>query len=184
MARYTLEADPEQFTEADIESLEFVLEDLEEMEAESTESINLEDVNPESVAGALEDLMEGTPGAPGAAANGNGQAHSRRYSSPSGHVHYELGKVFTTRVKKKVQKIMSNPKTRAKLEAAIRKGPTAVDQLIAPSVAQDLQVDLRWLAWIYVPPVTLALFGPIRQQAGVKAEEVEEVSEIFPLLGL
>lgn len=178
MARYMIEAEPEQFTEADIESLEFVLEDLEELEAESTESINLEDVNPESVAGSLEDLMEG------AEANGNGQAHSRRYSSPSGHVHYELGKVFTTRVKKKVKKIMSNPKTRAKLQAAIRKGPTAVDQLLAPSVAKDLQIDLRWLAWIYVPPVTLALFGPIRQQAGVKAEEVEEVSEFFPLLGL
>ncbi|MDZ8069882.1 MAG: hypothetical protein RMY64_30440, partial [Nostoc sp. DedQUE08] len=40
----------------------------------------------------------------------------------------------------------------------------------------------RWMAPIYVPLVTRVLFGPLRKQAGVKAEEVEEAPEFIPFL--
>ncbi|MFB8788289.1 MAG: hypothetical protein U7123_05435 [Potamolinea sp.] len=36
----------------------------------------------------------------------------------------------------------------------------------------------RWMAPIYVPPVTRVLFNPVRKQAGVKAEEVEASPEL------
>jgi hypothetical protein len=38
------------------------------------------------------------------------------------------------------------------------------------------------LASFYVPPVTRVLFDPIRQQVGVKAEEVEEAPEFIQAL--
>ena len=170
MAAYTIEADLEQFTEADTESLEFAPEDLEGLEAESMESINLEDVNPESVAESLESLMEG------AEANGYG-SYTRPRNSPSSSVNKQLLKTFTIIVKKLVKKIMNNSKTRAKLQAAARKGPTAVARLLTPSVAKVLPTYFRWMAPIYVPSVTRALFGPIRKQVGVKAEEVEASPE-------
>ncbi len=175
MATFTVESNLEAFTEADAESLEFAPEDLEGLETESLESASLEDVNPESVAESLEGLMEGMEGME---ANGNGFA--RR--SPSSSVNKQLLKTFTVIVKKLVKKIMSNPRTRGKLQAATRKGPSAVAQLITPSVAKVLPSYFRWMAPIYVPPVTLALFNPICQQVGVKAEEVEEAPEFLPLL--
>ncbi len=164
MATFTVEADLEQFTEADAESLEFATEDLEGLEAESTESSSLEDVNPESVAESLESLMEGT---------------EARFipRSPSSSVNRQLLKTFTIIVKKLVKKIMRNPRTRAKLQAATRKGPTAVARLLTPSVAKVLPSYFRWMAPIYVPSVTRVLFGPLRKQAGVKVEEVEEAPE-------
>jgi hypothetical protein len=183
MATYTIEADLEQFTEADTESLEFATEDLEDIETESMESINLEDVNPESVAESmesLESLMEGTE----ATGYGNGYGS---YTSPSlnRYVNRQLLKTFTVIVKKLVKKIMSNPRTRNKLQAATRKGPTAVAQLLTPSVAKVLPSYFRWMAPVYVPSVTLALFNPICKQVGVKAEDVEAQPEFLPfLLGL
>ena len=173
-ARYTieaeeaLEADLEQFTEADAENLEFTPEDLEELEAESIENINLEDVNPESIAESLEISMEGEE----AEAYGG-------YTRPSAGrtVNKRLLKTFTSLVKKLIKKIMSNPRTRTRLQAATRKGPTAVAKLLTPRVAQMLPSYFRWMAPIYVPRVTRALSGPIRQQVGVKAEEVEEAPE-------
>ncbi|WP_169219282.1 hypothetical protein [Brasilonema sp. UFV-L1] len=177
MATYTIEADLEQFTEADAESLEFMTEDMEGLEAESMESTSLEDVKPESVAESLEGLMEG---AEGAEANGYGNGYTR--PNPSSYVNKQLLKTFTIIIKKLVKKIMSNSRTRIKLQAATRKGPTAVAQLITPSVAKVLPTYFRWMAPIYVPPVTLALFYPICQQVGVKAEEVEAQPEFLPLL--
>jgi hypothetical protein len=176
MATYTIEADLEQFTEADAESLEFVTEDLEDVETESMESINLEDVNPESVAESLESLMEGQE----ATGYGNGYGS---YTSPSlnRYVNRQLLKTFTIIVKKLVRKITRNPRTRAKLQAATRKGPTAVARLLTPSVAKVLPSYFRWMVPIYVPSVTRVLFDPIRQQVGVKAEEVEEQLEVFPI---
>ena len=171
MPAHTIEADLEQFTEADTESLEFAPEDLEGLEAESMESINLEDVNPESVAESLESLMEG------AEANGYGNGYTRPRPSPSSSVNKQLLKTFTIIVKQLLKKIMNNHKTRAKLQAAARKGPTAVARLLTPSVAKVLPVYFRWMAPIYVPLVTRALFGPLRKQVGVKAEEVEESPE-------
>jgi hypothetical protein len=169
MATKTIEADLELFTETDTESLEFATEDLEGLEAESMESINLEDVNPESVAESLEGLMEGVE------ANGYENSYSR--PSPSGHVNKQLLKTFTIIVKKLVKKIMNNPRTRAKLQAAARKGPSAVARLHTPSVAKVLPNYFRWMAPIYIPSVTLALFAPVCKQVGVKAEEVEEAPE-------
>ena len=175
MATYSIEADLEQFTEADTESLEFATEDLEDLEAESTESVSLEDVNPESVAESLESLMEGEE------ANGSGNGYTRR-PSPSSSVNKQLLKTFTIIVKKLVKKIMNNPRTRAKLQAATRKGPTAVARLLTPCVAKVLPSYFRWMAPIYVPSVTLALFAPVCKQVGVKAEEVEEAPEVAPLV--
>jgi hypothetical protein len=169
MTAYTVEANLEQFTEADAESLEFTMEDVEGLETESMESINLEDVNPESVAESLESLMEG------AEANGYKNGYTR--PSPSSSVNKQLLKTFTIIVKTLVKKIMSNSKTRAKLQAAIRKGPQAVARLITPSVAKTLPSYFRWMAPIYVPPVTRVLFNPVRKQAGVKVEEVEASPE-------
>jgi hypothetical protein len=176
MASYTTEANLELFTEADTESLEFATEDLEGLEAESTESVSLEDVNPESVAESLESLMEGVE------ANGYGNGYTR--PSPSSYVNKQLLKTFTIIVKKLVKKIMSNPRTRTKLQAATRKGPTAVARLLTPSVAKVLPSYFRWMAPIYVPSVTLALFPPVCKQVGVKAEEVEEAPEFWQFIPL
>ena len=173
MANYTVEADLELFTEADIESLEFTTEDAEGLGVEAEESISLEDVNPESVVESLEGLMEGEEGL-----EANGYARRR---SPSSSVNRQLLKTFTSIVKASVKKIMSNPRTRAKLQAAVRKGPTAVIKLITPSVTKTLPSYFRWMASIYIPPVTLVLFGSICKQVGVKAEEVEEAPEFFPI---
>jgi hypothetical protein len=168
----SMEADIEQFTEADTESLEFATEDLEDLEAESIESLSLEDVNPESVAEALESLMEEVE------SNGNTSLDQSKIANK------QLLKTFTIIVKKLVKKSMSNAKTRAKLQAATRKGPTAIARLLTPSVAKVLPSYFRWMAPIYVPSVTIALFAPLCREVGVKAEEVEEAPEFFPLLGL
>ncbi len=174
MPAHTIEADLEQFTEADTESLEFAPEDLESLEAESMESVNLEDVNPESVAESLESLME--------EAEANGYENGYTRPSPSSSVNKQLLKTFTIIVKKLLKKIMNNHRTRAKLQAAARKGPTAVARLLTPCVAKVLPSYFRWMAPIYVPSVTLALFAPICKQVGVKAEEVEEAPEFIQLL--
>jgi hypothetical protein len=172
----SIEADIEQFTEADTESLEFATEDLESIEAELMEGSNLEDVNSESVAESLESLIEGVE------SNGYGNGNASLNSSKT--VNKQLLKTFTIIVKKLVKKSMSNAKTRAKLQAATRKGPSAIARLLTPSVAKMLPTYFRWMAPIYVPSVTLALFGPVCREVGVKAEEVEEAPEFLPLLGL
>ena len=175
----TIEAEQEQFTEfteADIESLEFAPEEVESMEAESTESINLEDVSPESVAESLESLREGEESyGYGSPFSGNGNGSTRR--SPSRSVNKQLLKTFTIIIQRLVKKIMSNKTTRAKLQAAVRKGPTAVARVLMPSVSRQLPTFLRWMAPIFVPKVTRTLFSPLRQQAGVRVEEVEEAPE-------
>ena len=48
--KHNVEADLEGFTEADMENLEFVLEDIEELRAEFTQSMGLETIDPEYVA--------------------------------------------------------------------------------------------------------------------------------------
>ena len=174
--KYTVEADAEQFTEADAESLEFTPEDVEGLETESTESINLEDVKAESVAESLESLMEGVEAT--GYGNGYGSYTSPSPTSPSRSVNKELLKIFTTMIKKLVPKITSNPKTRAKLQVAARKGPTAVAQLLTPSVVKLLPSYFRFLAPIYVPAVTGALFESICRAVGVKVEEVVEARRV------
>jgi hypothetical protein len=178
-ATETVEADLEEsteFTEADLESLEFAPEDLEELEFESTESLSLEDVDPESVAESLESFMEGEESnGYGSTPYGSGSGRNRR--SPGRSVSRQLVKSFTIIIQRLVKKIMSNPKTRAKLQAAIRKGPTAVTRVLMPSVNKLLPSYFRWMAPIYVPRVARTLFDPMRNQAGVKVEELEEALE-------
>ena len=174
MATFTVEVNPEYYTSADAESLGLVTEEVEGLQAESMEGISWEDVKPESVAESLDGLMEG------AEAYGYGYGYTRR--SPSSYVNKQLLKTFTIIIKKLVKKIMSNPRTRIKLQAATRKGPTAIAQLLTPSVAKVLPSYFRWMAPIYVPLVTFALFDPIRQKVGVKPEEVEATPEFLPFL--
>lgn len=184
----TIEAEQEQFTEfteADIESLEFAPEELEELEAESTESINLEDINPESVAESLESWMEAEE-AYGYEANANTPTSVSRTgnisSSLSRTANTQSLKTFTMIVKTLVKKIMSNPQARTKLQAAARKGPDAVAELLTPSVAKEVSKPFYWMIPLYLPPVVIALADAIRQQVGVKAEEVEEAPEFFSSL--
>ena len=186
----TIEADQEQFTEfteADIENLEFAPEELEALEAESTESINLEDVNPESVAESLESWMEGEEAYGYEAIANTPPSQSRTgniSSSLSKTANTQSLKTFTMIVKTLVKKIMSNPKARAKLQVAVRTGPTAIAELLTPGVANVVPKYFHWMIPLYLPPVTLALFDPIRQQVGVKPEEVEEAPEVFPFIPL
>lgn len=182
MARYIIEADQEQFTEVDIESLEFVLEDLETLEAESTESINLEDVNSKIVAKAPKSWM-GAEEAYSYEANVNTPPRV----SITGNISSSLSKTanmqsletFTIIVKTLVAKAAINPKTRDKLQAAVRIGPTAIAQLLTPNVAKEVSKLFHWMIPLYLPLVTIALFHPIRQQAEVPIEEVEEVPEFL-----
>jgi hypothetical protein len=170
MAKYTLQAIPSGFIEADTEFVQMESGETKSIVAE-TEGTSWEDVKAESVGESLESLMEG--------AQAYGYGYTRR--SPSSYVNKQLLKTFTIIVKKLVEKIKSNPRTRPKLQAATHKGPTAVSQLLIPSVTNMLPSYFGWMAAIYVPLVTLALFDPICRELGVKAEEVEEQLEIFPI---
>jgi len=171
MARYTLQAIPSGFIEADAEFAQMESGETKSIVAELTEGTSWEDVKAESVVESLEGLMEG--------AQAYGYGYTRR--SPSSYVNKQLLKTFTIIVKKLVKKIKSNSRTRAKLQAATRKGPTAVSQLLKPCVVKVLPSYFGWMAAIYVPLVTLALFDPICTEVGVKAEEVEEQLEVFPI---
>jgi hypothetical protein len=167
MEIYAVEANQEGFTETDVKSLKFESAEMESIEAESVEGASLEDIRPESIAKSLSGLMEG------AEAYSYGNGYNRR--SPSSSVNKQLLKTFTIIIKKLVKKIISNPRTRAKLQAAARLGPTATIRLITPSVAQVLPSYFRWMVPIYVPLVTAALFVPICKQIGVELEQVGEL---------
>lgn len=185
MARYIIEADQEQFTEADIESLEFVLKDLETLEAESTESINLEDVNSKSVAKAPKSWM-GAEEAYSYEANVNTPPSVNITGNISSNLSQTANmlslETFTIIVKLLVPKITSNPRTRDQLQVAVRMGPTAITQLLTPNLAKEVPKLFHWMIPLYLPLVTIALFHPIRKQAGVKPEEVEEAPEVIPLI--
>ena len=147
-----------EWTEADFESLE--TESLTEgLESELGE--NLESVSTESVAEDVEALMEGN-------------FESR---TPSNQVNQQLTKVFTVLIKNAVKKIASNSKTRAKLQAACRKGPDAVSQLLTPIITKTLPTYFGWMPAIFVPAIVARLFPAICKQAGLKSEEVAAVAE-------
>jgi hypothetical protein len=175
--RYIVETEGEALTEGDLEFLGIEeTEMMESIEAELAEdtATGLEDVNVTSVAESLEGLMEGLEEME---APRNGSTRRTPSRTPSSYVNNQLLKTFTIIIKKLVKKIKSNPRTRPKLQAATRKGPTAVAQLITPSVRKVLPKYFQWMAPIYVPPVTRVLFNPIRKEAGVEAAEVEGSSE-------
>ena len=138
-------------------------EDIENMETESiTEGVdeqlgeNIESVSVESVAEDVEAYMEGN-------------LESR---TPSNQVNRQLTKVFTVLIKNAVKQIASNTRTRTKLQAACRKGPDAVSQLLTPIITKTLPTYFRWLSAIFVPPIVARLFPAICKQVGLKPEEV------------
>jgi hypothetical protein len=88
-----------------------------------------------------------------------------------------LTKIFTVLVKNTVKKITSNPRTRVKLQAACRKGPNAVTQLLIPIITKTLPTYFRWMSAIFVPPIVARLFSAISKEAGLKSEEVSAATE-------
>jgi energy-converting hydrogenase Eha subunit A len=153
----------ELFSEADMESIE-----AESLEAgiESQLEETLESVSNESVAEDVEAYMEGDL--------------ERR--TPSSYVIQQLVKVFTALIKNAVKKITSNPRTRAKLQAACRKSPDAVTQLLTPIITKTLPTYFKWMSAIFVPPIVARLFPAICKQAGLKPEEIPVVAEFWGAL--
>ncbi|BAY95688.1 MULTISPECIES: hypothetical protein [unclassified Tolypothrix] len=163
MATYTAKTNGaaetlESFSEADIETLEY---ESAEAGIESQLEENLESVSFESVAEDVEAYMEGDL--------------ERR--PPSRSVIKRLTKIFTALVKNTVKKITSNPKTRAKLQAACRKGPDAVTTLLTPIITKTLPTYFRWMSAIFVPPIVARLFPAICKDAGLKSDEVSAATE-------
>jgi hypothetical protein len=147
-----------EFSEADMETLEY---GSAEAGIESQLQENLESVSFESVAEDVEAYMEGDL--------------ERR--PPSSLVIKRLTKIFTALVKNTVKKITSNPRTRAKLQAACRKGPDAVAQLLAPIITKTLPTYFTWMSAIFVPPIVVRLFPAISKDAGLKSDEVSVGTE-------
>ncbi|WP_407890114.1 hypothetical protein [Scytonema sp. NUACC26] len=147
------EADVELFSEADVESIE--TESL-EAEIESQLEETLESVSFETVAEDVEAYMEGD---------------LERFT-PSRYANRQQTKVFAALIKNAVKKIASNPRTRAKLQAACRKGPNAVTQLLTPIVTKRLPTYFRWMPTTYVRPIVTRLFPAICKQAGLKSGEM------------
>ncbi|MBD2526669.1 hypothetical protein [Nostoc sp. FACHB-133] len=148
----------ESFSEADIESLEY---ESAEAGIESQLEENLESVSFESVAEDVEAYMEGDL--------------ERR--PPSSLVIKRLTKIFTALVKNTVKKITSNPRTRAKLLTACRKGPDAVTTLLTPVITKTLPTYFRWMSAIFVSPIVARLFPAICKDAGLKSDEVSAATE-------
>jgi hypothetical protein len=147
-----------EFSEADMETLEY---GSAEAGIESQLQENLESVSFESVAEDVEAYMEGD--------------FERR--PPSSLVIKRLTKIFTALVKNTVKKITSNPRTRVKLQAACRKGPDAVAQLLAPIITKTLPTYFRWMSAIFVPPIVVRLFPAISKDAGLKSDEISVGTE-------
>lgn len=144
----------ELFSEADMENVQIESSELEELESLLVE--DLESIPVDRVAKDVNPYMGDNLG--------NGQ---------SSYVIRQLTKVFTSLIKKSVKKIMMNPRTRSKLEAACRKGPRAVAKLITPNVSKPLPSYLRFLAPIFVSPIVAKLFPSICKETGLKSEEIE-----------
>ena len=167
-----VEVDLEGFTEAELVLLEFLPEDLEELEADLTESMGLEEVDPEKIAESLVSSMERRRG-----------SFSRHFASSGSHLSEVANKrmltIYTEMLQRAIETIMKNSTTRKKLKEAVRKGPTAVSRLIVPLMTRQVPPQLRFLPEMYVPQVVHALAEPIRKKVGVKAEEVEETPEFW-----
>ncbi|MBD2452091.1 hypothetical protein H6G76_34270 [Nostoc sp. FACHB-152] len=153
----------ELFSEADIESIE-----VESLEAgiESQLEETLESVSTESVAEDIEAYLGGDI--------------ERR--NPNSYVIQQLAKVFTALIKNAVKKITSNPRTRAKLQAACRKSPDAVTQLLTPIITKILPTHFKWMPAIFIPAIVARLFPSICKQAGLKPEEIPVVAEFWGAL--
>lgn len=153
----------ELFSEADMETVQFEAAEFSEG-IESLES--LESVTFESVAEDLEGYMEG-------------YTESR---PPSSYVNKKLLQIFTALIKNLVKKITNNPKTRAKLQAACRKSPDAVAQLLIPILVKTMPAYFNWMPAIFAPPIVSRLYPAICKSAGLKAEEVPAGAEFWWLI--
>lgn len=149
----------ELFTETDMESVQIESNELEMIESMLQE--NLENISLESVATDVEEYME--------------EGIESRVSNYS--VNRQLIKVVTLMVRQAVKKITMNPRTRSKLHAACRKGPTTVSKLLTPIVASSLPRYLRFLAFTFCLPVITRLFRNICKDAGLKPEQIEAAPE-------
>jgi len=153
------------FSEADLETLEFQREDLEGIESELEQ--NLDNISYEDVADELEDMFEGDLG------EFAERVAERRRSRKTAMVQRRLLRLFVILHRRAIRRILSNPRTRAKLIAAYRRNPDAVFRLLFPVVSKVLPTYLRWLAPIYGRPVVYVLYRAIGNQLGIRAEEAE-----------
>jgi hypothetical protein len=153
----------ETFSEADMESVSIEATELTEG-LESLES--LESISVESVAEDLEGYIEGV----------------EESATPSSYVNKRLLQVFTALVKTSVKKITTNAKTRVKLQAACRKGPDAVTQLLLPTLTKAMPSYFNWMPAVLTPPIVARLFPAICKQAGLKPEEVAVAPEFLGAL--
>lgn len=143
----------ESFSEADMESVQFESAEL----AESLESEEgLENISAESVAEDVESYMQG----------------QTVHRNPGSQLNRRLTKVFTTLIKTLVKKITTNPRTRAKLQAACRKDSKAVAALLSPTLTKAMPVYFNWLPAIFIPPIVDRLYIAICIHAGLKPAEI------------
>ncbi len=181
-----------ELSEAELDSVAFEAEEAEAIQAELTgESTPLENIEFESFAEDMEaefesfenfESFEGFEGFEASGLNGSRRRPlrpTRPRRNRGGSVNKRLLKTFTSIIKTVVKKITTNPKTRTKFKAAVRQGPAAVNRILIPVVSKSLPPYFRWMAQIYVPTVASTLFHPIRTQAGVKREEVENLEGSF-----
>jgi len=154
------------FSEADLETLEFQREDLEGIESELEQ--NLDNISFEDVADELAEAFEG--GELGEFAE---RLSERRRSRRTAMVQRRLLRLFVILHKRAIRRVLSNPRTRAKLIAAYRRNPEAVARLILPVVSKVLPIYLRWMAPLYGRPVVYVLYRAIGNQLGIRAEEAE-----------
>ena len=159
----------ELFTEAEIESIVLQSEDLESLEAEMEE--DLETISFEDVAETLEVYFAEEFAAEGLERRRRKPRQRRRSANK------RLLKLFVGMVKKAVKRILSNPKTRAKLQVLCRKGPDAIALLITPVLTAVISPFLSWMVPIFCPPVVRALFRAICKEVGIRTEEVEAIVE-------
>ena len=165
----------EVFSEADIETIELQVEELEGLGSEFES--DLESISAEDVAEDLEAYFEGE-------AEEEGLERRRRRRRG---ISKRLVKVFTAIIKRLVKKIMNNPRARAKLLAACKKGPRALVQLLLPIIRRTVKTSfLRWLVDAYCPAIIARLYRPIYLQvarlSGMKTEEVEASPEFLGAL--
>ena len=148
----------ELFSETDMESVQIESSELEGIEEENLESISVERVA-DDVEAYMEEVIESL-----------GSSHSvgRRCAKITAHL-----------ATKALQKTLINPLTRRKLEAACRKGPISLTQLLTPLILQPLPECFKPVIASYSYPTVSRLYPSIARQAGLKTEEIEAAPEFL-----
>ncbi len=149
----------ELFSETDMESVQIDSNELENLESVLGE--NLESLSSERVAEDVEKYME--------------EHIESRSAIRSGH--RQLAQIAAYLSNKAVKKILDNPNTRRKLEAACRKGPGSVCQLIKPLILQPFSEFGKGLINPYCSPTIARMYSAISTEVGLKTEEIEAAPE-------